>query len=510
MRIEGARSGRLLGLWLFGWALCTTQPAVASPLFELAGSIGDQGGQQGRQSANGASAAYFNPALLVDAAMGVTVGFVVLRSALQIELAPRSEPRADVPNDLENAAHADGTRWDGYPLGTDILQNGRAESPTHSATSPRPRQAAGESDRTSTYVALGLVAQLFAKRLGLGFYGLIPNNNFLRLRSFYVDEREQYLSNSLHAELYGDRTAPLAFALGAGYRVGKTFSLGLGSSLVVRAAATTPVFVADAARLQDLALNVDARAQLGMAPYGGFAWNPYPRWRITGTLHAPQKMEVSAKIDFLLASGLEQTSTVRFVFDWMPWQVGLGTSVDVLQGPARNVSIAASAVYGRWSEYVDRHGERPAPGLGWQDTISATVGTRATLRDLRLLLDLQYKPSPVPLQFGRSSYVDNDRVGTNLGGDYAFHILDTTLRVGLSAQLFCMLARSVRKLTPPTFADGVNRTPSLVKDEVPDDGQVGGTPLVGARGLQTNNPGWPGFSSGGWLATLGLYLAVTL
>ena len=34
-------------------------------------------------------------------------------------------------------------------------------------------------------------------------------------------------------------------------------------------------------------------------------------------------------------------------------------------------------------------------------------------------------------------------------------------------------------------------------DEVPDDGEVAGEPLAGTQGLQTNNPGWPGFGSQG-------------
>ncbi len=305
----------------------------------------------------------------------------------------------------------------------------------------------------------------------------------MRLRSYYVDEREQYLSNSLHPELYGDRTSPLALSIGAGYRFHETFSLGFGSSFAIRASATTPVFVADAARLQDLVLNVDARAQLGFAPHGGFAWNPLPRWRITGTLHAPQRQEMTAHIDFLLASGLEQTSTVRFVFDWMPWQAAAGTNIDILQQAERTLTLSASAVYGRWSTYVDRHGERPAPGLGWNDTITGALGLRGTFRDLRLGLDLQYKPTPVPLQFGRSNYVDNDRVGASVSADYAFHVLDTTLRLGLSLQGYGFLRRAIRKLTPPTFPDGLNRTPSLVKDEVPDDGQLGGEPIPGAQGL---------------------------
>ena len=40
----------------------------------------------------------------------------------------------------------------------------------------------------------------------------------------------------------------------------------------------------------------------------------------------------------------------------------------------------------------------------------------------------------------------------------------------------------------------------LIRDEVPD-GSVDAQrdPIPQAEGLQTNNPGWPGFSSEGWI-----------
>jgi len=54
---------------------------------------------------------------------------------------------------------------------------------------------------------------------------------------------------------------------------------------------------------------------------------------------------------------------------------------------------------------------------------------------------------------------------------------------------------------------GADGEPSVV-DEVPDDAVVGGAPLPGREGLQTNNPGWPGFSSAGWV--LGMAIALNL
>ena len=415
-----------------------------------------------------------------------------------------------MPAKLENGAHADASRWDGYPIATETLQNGRAESPSESPTSARPRQAKGTGKQSNTYEAVGLVAKLFRERLAFGFYALIPNKNFTRLSSFYVDEREQYSSNSLHPELYGDRLYSLAIAAALAYRISDSFSLGLGTTVNIKANAGTPTYVADAAQLQNLVLNMDAKVHVGLSPHGGFSWSPSSRLHVTGTLHTPQKLEVAAAIKFLLASGLEQNAAIKFVYDWMPWQAGLGASYDLIQGPAGTLSVAVSAVYGRWSTYIDRHAERPVAKFGWRDTITAAVGALRRLDQVGLGVDLQYKPTPVPTQFGRSNYVDNDRIGTSLGADYTFSLLDTALSVGAQAQAFWMLKRHTKKLTPPSFSDGTNRTPSLVKDEVPDDGQVGGTPIADASGLQTNNPGWPGFSSHGWLATLGIYLTVAL
>ena len=72
------------------------------------------------------------------------------------------------------------------------------------------------------------------------------------------------------------------------------------------------------------------------------------------------------------------------------------------------------------------------------------------------------------------------------------------------------MERHQTKLATPTRPDGANIAPELVKDEVPDDAQISGDPVGGASGLQTNNPGWPGFGSEGWIVGATIYLAVSL
>ena len=115
----------------------------------------------------------------------------------------------------------------------------------------------------------------------------------------------------------------MAIAAALAYRIHDTFSLGLGTTVNILGNAATPAYVADAAKLQNLVLNMDARVHVGLAPHGGFAWSPTSRLHFTGTLHSPQKLEVEAAIKFLLASGLEQDAGIKFVYDWMPWRAAL-------------------------------------------------------------------------------------------------------------------------------------------------------------------------------------------
>ena len=347
----------LSAVWL------TFPPAAnASPLLEMIGGFGDGGGQQARNLSTGASAAYFNPALLLDAPAGLTAGVVVLGARIGVELEGRGDGRFDVPLGVENASHADGTRFDNYPIATEILQIGREESPSQSPTTARPRQAAGSGDQTLSYGAIGINAHFFDDKLAVGFFGLIPFKDFMTLRSFYVDEREQYTSNSLHAEMYGDRLTSLAFGVGGAYRFHKRFSLGAGCAFSIRAGADARAYVADASQLDSLLLNIDVKIHAGISPHFGFAWTPLDRWRITGTVHTPQELLIDTKVQFLLGTGLEQTSSLKLMNDWMPWQVGMGTSIDVVQTKQTVFALAGSVLYGRWSEYKDRHAEH-APRL---------------------------------------------------------------------------------------------------------------------------------------------------
>ena len=167
------------------------------------------------------------------------------------------------------------------------------------------------------------------------------------------------------------------------------------------------------------------------------------------------------------------------------------------------MSLTGSVKYAFWSSYVDRHGQSPAfygSDLAWSDTLTVVGGVRHRYKQARGFVDLMYVPSPVPDQVGRSNYVDNDRVGAAIGADIDIAVGSTHLRPGL--QLFG--SRLVRR--------HVTKDDARLVDELPDGSVTGSThdPVPGAQGLQTNNPGWPGFASAGWLWGGAFTLAVPL
>jgi long-chain fatty acid transport protein len=501
------RTIALATLIIAGELALNTASVLASPLLDLVGDTGATGGLQARTVAGGSAAAYFNPALLTDAPASANIGFMILNYDIGISLQGRPGTEFAVPDGIANAGHADGSRFENYPIATNLLQFGRTLDARHAAFLARPRQGAGSGHETKTYDVFGLVVKLFDEHVALGLHGLIPNGGFTRLRAFFNDEREQYFSNSLHPELYSDRMTAVSLGLGVGVKLTKNLSLGVGATLGLKANVVASTYVVDTGDLSKILIDMDARVNVGVTPHVGIAYKPSDRLSLTATAHAPQRVELGTQFTFLLASGVEQSSSVTLVLDYTPWQVGVGATYDLLKESARKLSLAGTLLYARWSDYVDRHGFVPSPAYSWSDTISPVLGMRYRLQDFTTFADLGYAPTPVPKQTGRTNYVDNDRLSLSFGGEYGWRLLGTDMKVGAGLQLHRLLPRYQTKLRTPTRADGKNLAPERVKDEVPDDAQLAGEPLASAEGLQTNNPGWPGFGSTGWIVGATLYLS---
>ena len=467
--------------------------AEASPLFELAGGVTGTSGFNARVTGAGAPSTYFNPALLTRAPRVFEVGVLVLSEQISLTLDGRTG--GDVPLVVGDRRIVDGTGApiDNATVPTDWLEHGCA--PTQCGEprfAPRPRQAAGSSGETRAYQILGLVVPLIDERLALGFHALIPLGKFTTARSFYNDEREQFFTNSLHPELYSDRLTATSLAFGAGVGILENLSAGLSFTLNLTNTADSRTYVRDPIDYDKLLAdtNVDVRASL--SPHFGLAWRPIERLGLAATAHSEQKLEIETNFSAALPAGQESDTTLAAVHGFLPWTFALGGEFEVLHVQEHSVAVATTLKYARWSDYVDRHAQSPSRDgayFAWQDTISPSIGGRYAHGPLKTYLDFAYEPSPVPLQIGRSNYVDNDRASLSLGGSHDFELFDLDFRVSAQLQGHRLIERHQTKRD------------DLLIDELPDDAvnAVDGTPVAGAAGLQTNNAGWPGFASDGYI-----------
>lgn len=486
----------------------TTRSAAASPLFELVGGVQGNGGFNARSLEGGAASTYFNPAFLPDAESGLDLGVFVLTDQIGIHPFARSDASADVPIDFPNAQKAGGGAFDSYALPTAWLQNGKAADAFGNPELPsRPRQAAGSGQKVRAYQVIGYVTKFFEGRLAAGFYTMIPYGQYTGAKAFFVDEREQYFTNSLHSELFSDRLIATSLAFGLGAKIIPELSVGVSATLSLKSTAGSPTFLNDVNHFQDIRLSPDIGVNAALAPHFGAVYKPVPRLSLSATAHTPQKFEVNTEFTFLISTGFYQGAKVNFIHDYLPWQLALAGSYEVVKTASDGVTIAASALYAKWSDYIDRHGVNPSGAYAWHDTLSPTLGARYRHDAMRVLVDGMYQRSPVPNQTGRTNYVDSDRFGASVGFDYAFPLWGGKLRAGLQGQAHRVVPRDVYKTAPPPSPAGAPGDPQLVVDEVPDDAVYNGQPLPGRDGLQTNNPGWPGYSSAGWLFGGGLYLS---
>jgi long-subunit fatty acid transport protein len=148
-------------------------------------------------------------------------------------------------------------------------------------------------------------------------------------------------------------------------------------------------------------------------------------------------------------------------------------------------SLAADYEWQEWSRYRGAHGER----AGFDDAWRASAGGELRpLEHLTLLAGFGFRRSPVPAQTGRTNYVDDDKYVPSLGAIYEFRMEGKTIEIGLFSQLHLARGRSVEKAP----ADGASPPCGSGVEELCDE-----DPLT--SGLQTSNPGFPGFSSGGWV-----------
>jgi long-chain fatty acid transport protein len=439
-------------------------------------------------SSRGAEAAYYNPALLPEVESDLDFGLLLVHTQGKIHLSPRPAG-VDVP---ASAYDADLNASGGpaiWPQPTSKLLNSRADT-TESAT--------------TVYAALGLARPLIDGALVFGLYALLPTNGFLRQEGFFPDEREQFFSNQLHFELLGDRLQVTTVAFALGGRALPWLSWGAGVDIGMGTRTEMQVYIPNAADQRTLLIVPNIHTNVALAPYVAALVRPLPSWVVTATAHAPQAWRTTGenRVRFWNYQYDPGQSAVLQSYELTqglePWRIALGAGTSGTVASA-GWQVDAQALYSHFSAYIDRNGESPLDQ--WHDTVNLGIDGALDWEGRRLSLELGVAPSPVPDQSGRTNYVDNTKYAASVGFELPFHSLGGNYVIAFALQGQLMAKRTVTK--SPNAAHPVI-------DEVPDGAidSLHGQPLPGALGLQTNNPGYPGYSS--WGGIVGTSVALRM
>jgi hypothetical protein len=368
-----------------------------------------------------------------------------------------------------------------------------------------PRSNTEENDHV-LYAAVGLVRPLAGKYLVFGFYSLLPVNSFLDEKGFFADEREQYFSNQLHFEHLGDRLSATSFAFALGSQLNDWLAVGAGIDIAVVTHSNMAVYMPNAADQSNVYLDPDIHTNSKFKPYLGAVFRPWPRVVLTATAHLGTSNDTNGQNQVRLRgydypvpgpNYIPQVYTLTQGNE--PTRVGLGASLASrrpVEGGRPAWEVGLVAVGERWSQYRDRHGESPPDS--WHNTVTVVAGGNFAWRQQRLSFDLGYSPSPVPDQTGRTNYVDNSRIVSSASIESPIKVLGREIEAGFYLFGSVFIPRSVDK------------DPSRIIDEFPDDTTYisTGLPAVGREGLQTNNPGYPGFDSHGYMLGAGFCVRI--
>ncbi len=468
--------------WIVGLCvvLAPTARAAANP-FEMYGAGGRAAAMAGAQtaSARGAATIFYNLGALALAKPGVSGGFIAGINRSRILLMER-------------------------PAGYDVPDLGSNSPAVPSGSEHNARSDTTHIDPLYAFT-LGAVTSLGFKNFRAGVLLVVPSTGYVDANTYFVDERERIFSNQLHFAITNRRVRRMDLELGVAYKVANWLSAGLGASFSPGSAMNTSVFIPDVSNQGDVDVNsnIDTESNWGL--------NAGVLVDLTDNLHlgVQYRNEVYFRIHGqnnirLGTSGGDNERVIQQVLDWTP-SYSPDTLTTGLSWQFGRSQLVADARYQRWSDFRDTHSHP----TDFHDTVSPRLGYEYDLASgNHLRAGAGWEPTPVPDQTGRTNYVDNDRVLASVGASYKFNAFDIPLQLDWAVQFQWLVTRVTYKKVPKSYAACTDKSTAIC-DEVPDNTQNPrtGQPYPAAQGLQTGNPGFPGFTSGGWLGAVVLDLA---
>ena len=276
-------------------------------------------------------------------------------------------------------------------------------------------------------------------------------------------------------------------------------------TLILANDAAAPVYVSNLNDLSTVDLDSNIGVDAAVAPHVGLAWTPTERALVTATVHSPSAFKIRHRLR-LHARHRQRAVDLAALHALVHAAAARGRRHLAARRSAWSVIPARRKPYARWSHYRDRHDERAERRVRVERhadaerraCAGATAPNRALARrDLRAdagaAADRAHQ-----LRRQRSARRHRRRRTCSVGWGSRF-------RVGIDVIGQRLIARHVTKFVSPAGESD----PQYVLDEVPDDAiDVLGQPVPNRTGLQTNNPGFPGFASSGWLLGGGVHVAI--
>jgi len=378
------------------------------------------------------------------------------------------------------------------------------------------------------FAHVGLTQPIWPQHLYLGLIALIPLHQFELQSPGFADERLQYFDNQLQFDRWGARLEGMSAAFALAWRATDWLGVGGGVSLSNHSIAQSEVFLSDASYRGLSLISPRVEVKSSLSPYASISMRYISKgqgrkssdlvhdnkdpidWAVRGFvgLYAPEEVRVDGSSAVKIwgypypegQDAINQTFTRHYRA--LPTRVKWGTRLDFYStgGPIVTSSVNAKksqkyeatprsrwgwvtgGQWSRWSAHINQVGENS----GWIDQWEVSSGVVRETAHLGWGLDLRWRPTPVPHQSGRSSYVDPSQLACSLGVRWP---ITRELSWQVTAQGHWLIARIDRKDL---------KAVDPVRDEFPVAiDEITGEPISVSEGLQTNNPGYPGYKSWG-------------
>jgi long-chain fatty acid transport protein len=454
--------------------------AWASP-FEVYGASarGISLGNAVTADSDGADAIFYNVGALTRARSGVSVGFMLGMDNARIQLNQRPEGY-DIPD-----------------LGSD--------TPTVPSNDTLTQRSDTPALGTFSTVTIGGVTSLGSENFRAGMLATFPFAGVGGTQTHFSDERERLFSNQLRYELIGGRARRFDIEAGMAYRILGRVSLGVGAHLQPSVKLVNQVYLENATDQEVVQINMDMKQGFSGALTGGLLVDITESMRVGLSVRQNLAFDIDGQ-NAIQIRGLDSTQQDYPVIQEIGWRPTSSPSAFTLGGATDvgRTTVMIDIRYAVWSAWRDTQGD----ATEFEDTITPRLGVEYRYNNnTAVRLGGSYEPSPVPDQVGRTNFVDNNRLIGSFGATHGFSVIGRDFEVVWYVQAQGLLSRTTTKSSRtayPVCAPDVAELCDEVSDDLSDART--GLPIAGVQGLQTGNPGFPGFASGGWLGAIGIEL----